>query len=138
MTDRVNQTAPPSERRAPMAVGYNDTVHVNCGACHACCRNQLVTLQPIDDPTAYDCHVMETPSGPLFALKLKTNGDCVYLGPDGCTIHGKQPAICRAFDCASFAALWPRSRRRAEGLKVDGVFRAGMERLRQQREKANV
>lgn len=113
-----------------MAVSYNDIVRVDCGSCHACCRNQLVTLQPIDDPLSYDCDVMDTPNGPLYALRHKPNGDCIYLGDDGCTIYGRQPAICRAFDCVGFVTLWPRSRRRAAGMKVDDVFRAGQERQR--------
>jgi len=31
------------------------------------------------------------------------NGDCVYLGDNGCTIHGRAPALCRAADCRSVA-----------------------------------
>ena len=33
-----------------------DIAHVDCGACHACCRNQLVTLTEVDPPDQYDCH----------------------------------------------------------------------------------
>lgn len=33
----------------------------------------------------------------------KPNGDCVYLAGNGCTIHGRAPALCRAADCRSLA-----------------------------------
>jgi Fe-S-cluster containining protein len=26
-------------------------------------------------------------------------GGCIYLGPNGCTIHDRAPSLCRAFDC---------------------------------------
>ncbi len=33
------------------------------------------------------------------ALAHKPNGDCIYLGPQGCTIHTWWPSLCRIFDC---------------------------------------
>jgi len=42
------------------------------------------------------------PSLLLEGIDSHPNGDCVYLGADGCTIHGRQPAVCKAFDCRVF------------------------------------
>lgn len=107
---------------------------VDCHGCQACCKKQLVTLEPPeDDPAAFDCDVIEGPAGTLYSLKHKANGDCIYLGPDGCTIHGRQPVICRTFDCVAFAAQWPRARRRKEKTVPgwDEVLKAGQHRLRE-------
>ena len=84
-----------------------------------------------EDPGDYQCTRHNTPVGEVYLLDHKPNGDCVYLGETGCTIHGRHPLMCRAFDCVAFARHWPRARRRAVGLKINDVFREGQERLRQ-------
>lgn len=48
-------------------------------------------------------------------LQHKPNGDCVYLGETGCTIHGRAPAICQEFDCRKIFARFNR-RQRKDGL----------------------
>lgn len=109
-------------------------VAVNCEGCHACCKNQLVLLEPADDPAAYECDVIERENGSQRALKHQPNGDCFYLGPEGCTIHGRQPAICRSFSCLVLAAEWPRAARRAKNIPKgwEEVLKAGQRRLREQ------
>lgn len=75
-------------------------VKIDCGSCRKCCRgNNLVVLQDGESPAAYDCYEFEPG---LFALRRQPNGDCIYLGPKGCTIHGRHPVICKVFDCARF------------------------------------
>jgi hypothetical protein len=97
---------------------------VICGRCVACCKRELVPLQPGDDMT------LETRTLMGFqVLKQKENGDCFYLGKRGCTIYDRRPQICRAFDCRKFVAS-------AMGgsygniRKDPEVVRAGMERMR--------
>jgi len=103
---------------------------VDCGTCTACCKKQVITLEPEDDPTAYKHEIIQGKNGELRVLAHKENGDCYYLGPTGCTIHGHQPAVCRAFDCVAFAQEWPRSRRRGVRMKAwDPVLKAGQQRL---------
>lgn len=34
----------------------------------------------------------------------KANGECVYLGENGCTIHDRAPSLCRVVDCRTLAA----------------------------------
>jgi hypothetical protein len=52
-----------------------------------------------DDPMSYDSFEAVNPTtGKLERfLRHQPNGDCIYLGPSGCTIHGRQPATCKAF-----------------------------------------
>lgn len=107
---------------------------VDCNGCQACCKSQLITLEPEEDPAAYDCDAIEGPRGMLYALKHKPNGDCVYLDETGCSIHGRQPIVCKSFDCRLFALEWPRKKRREAGMAGwDTVFRAGYERLKAMR-----
>jgi len=37
-------------------------------------------------------------------LKHKENGECFYLGKDGCTIHHWKPQKCREMDCRALLA----------------------------------
>lgn len=68
-----------------------------------------------------------------LALQQKPNGDCIYLGEKGCTIHGKAPAICKEFDCRRFfLGLGDRNARRQvlkTGLVTKDVYEAGRKRL---------
>jgi len=79
---------------------------VVCNGCRACCQGEVLILHPEmgDKPWEYLCRTMRNPlTGNLdFALAQQDNGDCVYLGPDGCTNYANRPAICREFDCRKF------------------------------------
>lgn len=64
----------------------------------------------------------------LMVAKKPGTMDCIYLGENGCTIHGSAPIICRAFDCGLMWAKWTRPERRrmvATGLFSADVFREG-------------
>lgn len=113
-----------------------DINQASCESCRACCKGQLVTLEAGDDPAAYEVDTLTGPRGVIHLLKHKPNGDCIYLGPDGCTIHGRHPIVCRAFDCVAFAEEWPRARRRAAGVdrRQDEVLKAGIKRLHARRQ----
>lgn len=102
---------------------------VDCGSCRKCCKGQqLIVLVDGDDPRQYDCY--EFAPGQM-AVKRRINGDCVYLGGDGCTIHGRHPIVCKAFNCADFV-------RRMDAGAYDGlgprlgnaVIKEGRKRLR--------
>ena len=101
---------------------------VPCGACRACCSHDRVLLGPQDDPRAYLWHVEDG----YAVLDRKDNGECVYLTPTGCGIHGKSPEICRRMDCRVLYLLTPadlRQRRISENPHMGLVYRAGQERL---------
>jgi len=108
-------------------------VPVPCNGCVACCRNELVVLYPEHgDDLTLEHDKVDTPHGPLHVLKQRENGDCFYLGPQGCTIHDRAPAICKVFDCRRYFLSMPRAERRQlaqrNGAKI-GIFEAGHARL---------
>jgi uncharacterized protein len=79
---------------------------VPCNGCTACCQKDLLFLHPeMGDVEAN--YETEPAFNPLtgrwgLALRHKANGECIYLGQGGCTIHGRAPAICQEFDCRRF------------------------------------
>jgi len=94
---------------------------VPCGTCQHCCKNEWILLHPEDGDIVelYDTVDIASPRTglPVKALRHKPNGDCIYLSPTGCTIHGRHPSICRVFDCRRFylrALEAPRTERRRQ------------------------
>ena len=111
--------------------------NVPCGGCRACCRNDRIILHPEhgDDPASFEIEPTWNPltNRPALMLKHKPNGDCIYLGEEGCTIHDRAPAICREFDCRRFFMKFSRAERRAgvsRGLLTKAILDAGRERMR--------
>jgi len=78
-------------------------VSVPCNGCIKCCQNEMLVLHPEmgDVASSYLTRKAVNPlTGVLVdVLQNKPNGDCIYLGDTGCTIHDRSPAICREFDC---------------------------------------
>jgi len=60
-----------------------------------------------DDYHQYRTEDVYDATGKIVGKKLlqKADGDCHYLGENGCTIWGSHPAICRAFDCRKYARM---------------------------------
>lgn len=113
---------------------------VPCNGCTACCRQELIFLHPEhgDIIEAYDTFPTINPvtNKEGHAIKHKDNGECVYLGENGCTIHDRAPVICREFDCRRwFLKFGDRAARRRflKALPHDDVsrevFEAGRARL---------
>jgi hypothetical protein len=108
---------------------------VPCGKCRHCCRGQLLVLVPEegDDLTLYEHDYMDVPDvGQIPVLKHKPNGECVYLGPNGCTIHDHAPVLCQVFDCRRWFQKFDAATRRKMILSDPGhkrVFEAGRQRL---------
>jgi Fe-S-cluster containining protein len=80
----------------------------------------------------YEHEIVDLPGvgrGPI--LRRKPNGDCHYLGADGCTIHDRTPVVCRVFDCRGAYLNFldhPRNERRrmiAEGYVDKAIFDRG-------------
>jgi hypothetical protein len=111
-----------------------ETASVPCGDCHLCCRGDVIMLFPehgdrIDD---YQHIVIDVPEGRAAVVAEGDDGNCVYLGPTGCTIHDRAPFICKVFDCRRWFLSRTRTERRAmvkSGLADAAVFQAGRERL---------
>ena len=64
-------------------------------------------------------------------LDHKSNGDCIYLGDTGCTIHARRPQMCRELDCRILATQLNYTQ--ARKLNVITVWKRGKELLRTER-----
>ena len=108
--------------------------HVPCNGCRACCIGQAVLLYPQDGDiiASYDAVPTINPltGEPAWELNHKDNHECVYLGPDGCTIYERAPAVCKSFDCRiAFLEYGDRAeRRRMLKASKDPVMLAGSKR----------
>ena len=86
---------------------------VPCEGCTACCRRERVILSPEHGDVIDDYLV--TPNrkgidGPVeWMLGHQLNGDCIYLGNNGCTIHDRAPWACRQFDCRRWLSGFPKA-----------------------------
>ena len=105
---------------------------VPCDGCRRCCTNDLIVLHPEmgDDVTSYETIEIKHPfTGKAgHALARGSDGNCVYLGAAGCTIHGRHPAICREFDCGGLYQRTTRAERKrwiAQGVATKEVFAQG-------------
>jgi hypothetical protein len=76
----------------------------------------------------YKHEVVATAAGPKAVLQRGKT-----VGRDGCTIHDRAPAICRAFDCRHLFLSKTRAERLAlaiSGVVSNEVFSAGRKRLK--------
>lgn len=113
--------------RRPLDNPAPPAADVPCGACRRCCQhNSIVMLLPQhgDQVETYDHEIVTLPGagrGPI--LKRKPNGDCIYLGADGCTIHDRAPVICKTFDCrGAFLAFMDRPRQERRRMLKAGMI----------------
>jgi Fe-S-cluster containining protein len=113
-----------------------ERTNVPCGSCRACCRRDGIVLYPEhgDEPALYETvtEIHPLTGRPTLMLARKRNGDCLYLGDTGCTIHDRAPAICREFDCRRNYLQFSRAERKQlirAGLMSKEVFAAGRARL---------
>jgi uncharacterized protein len=113
----------------------NQRASVPCGSCQLCCKSEVLALLPDegDVVSQYEHELIDIPNmGTVPVLKHKPNGDCVYLGDKGCTIHDRAPFICRIFDCRRWFLAHSRAERRrmiADSIATKDVFAAGRARL---------
>lgn len=88
------------------AVSRRLTTHaVPCQGCRLCCQGDAVRLEDEDLNRGYETEPHPYIPGALM-IAHKPDGDCVYLDENGCTIHGRAPALCRAADCRSLALAY--------------------------------
>jgi Putative zinc- or iron-chelating domain len=87
------------------AWGRGDAGPVPCGACTACCHYPAVVVDEKRDRKRLARLLTErSPDGELV-LQRRSDGACVHLGKQGCTVYEQRPAVCRTFDCRVFAAM---------------------------------
>jgi Fe-S-cluster containining protein len=85
--------------------GRGDAGPVPCGACTACCYYPGIVVDEKRDGKRL-AHLLteRSPDGELV-LQRRSDGACVHLGEQGCTVYEQRPAVCRTFDCRAFAAM---------------------------------
>jgi Fe-S-cluster containining protein len=72
---------------------------LKCGACTTCCQwGSDTAIRPVLTLGEEKLFDNDFHKG-SYALKAKSNGDCVYLGNKGCTIYKSRPMQCKSFDC---------------------------------------
>jgi Fe-S-cluster containining protein len=111
---------------------------VPCGKCQLCCKTLIVPLAQ-EEYEKYDwAWVVNAKTGERLgrALKRQSNGDCVYLGEQGCTIHGRAPHVCQRFDCRELFLKSDRAGRR-QAIKSGKLPKALFDRGRELLEKEN-
>ena len=71
---------------------------LKCNGCRKCCLGDTILIRPDlgDNHKRWKTDYREDGSR---VLKKGPDGNCIYLGPKGCKIYGKQPAMCQAYDC---------------------------------------
>ena len=78
---------------------------VPCGACTACCHYPTVIVdEKRGRKRLARLRTERSPDGELV-LQRRSDGACVHLGTQGCTVYEQRPAVCRTFDCRIFAAM---------------------------------
>ena len=97
---------------------------VPCNGCRACCINDAVRLLPGEDAESFMTEPHDHLPGERM-LAHKANGECVYLGERGCTIHERKPRMCREMDCRNVARNI--SFTQARKLRLVNVWRRGRE-----------
>lgn len=94
-----------------------DDFAIDCDGCTACCKGHDGPIILTEEQSDYQCH---KDSKGQWRLDQTEEGQCVYLGDRGCSIHGtseewgegtdpadnldgptQPPRICRDFDCRS-------------------------------------
>lgn len=68
---------------------------LNCASCKKCCIGDTVKLLPDEDASRWKTKLVE---GRRVLAKGK-DGNCVYLGKNGCRIQNDKPLACQLYDC---------------------------------------
>jgi Fe-S-cluster containining protein len=95
-----------------MAVWYGRGLAFECRRCRKCCGGApgYVWVSPEEiarlsaalglSPAAFSAANCRQVGG-RASLRERADGDCVLLGPDGCTVYAARPTQCRTFP------FWP-------------------------------
>lgn len=81
-----------------------------CGRCSRCCYHKGIRVNPYEvarlarrcGQTTTDFRKVSTRDGGGTLLAQRENGACVFLGPEGCTVHTDRPEVCRLYPLGRF------------------------------------
>ncbi len=75
-----------------------------CHRCNRCCRNRRIQVNPYEvmrlarNLSLSTCDVIDRHVDVhTMSLRRREDGTCVFLGPDGCTVHADRPLVCRLY-----------------------------------------
>jgi hypothetical protein len=83
----------------------NEAGPVPCGTCTACCYYPGIPVDEKRDRRRLPHLLTERKRDGELVLRQRSDGACVHLGGEGCTVYEHRPAVCRNFDCRAFAAM---------------------------------
>lgn len=90
--------AMPTAQGARTHGGVMDLPRLNCAGCTKCCEGDTITLQPGEPHKRWKTD-FNPQTGQRTIRKNPKTGNCIYLRKGGCSIYGKQPLMCRSYDC---------------------------------------
>jgi Fe-S-cluster containining protein len=83
---------------------FGEGLRFECQQCKTCCKNFLLNGKRVahvflkdDEFTNFEYSNLEVVKPKSIVLKVKSNGDCIYLGSNGCTVYDKRPEQCRTY-----------------------------------------
>jgi hypothetical protein len=73
-----------------------------CGRCGTCCRDKLIQVSPYEvGLLAEFLNVSTTILIQQYLngvhLRRQENGNCIFFGENGCTVHSARPEVCRLY-----------------------------------------
>lgn len=76
-----------------------------CRRCMRCCRGKIIQVDPHEiarlarrfGQTTAEFRTAWTENGAGNHLRREDDGACVFLGPEGCTVYGDRPLVCRIY-----------------------------------------
>jgi Fe-S-cluster containining protein len=103
--DEVKRSVDCTARDFMAAWGRGDAGPVPCSGCTACCHYPAIVIdEKLDARRLAHLRTERSPDGELV-LQRGSDGACIHLGVQGCTVYEQRPAVCRTFDCRIFAAM---------------------------------
>jgi Fe-S-cluster containining protein len=82
-----------------------------CKACNRCCHNKGIAVSPYESlrlarrlgvTTTVFLERFTEHSGTILKTLEEADGACVFLGPQGCTVHPDRPLVCRIYPLGLF------------------------------------
>ncbi|MEW6598618.1 MAG: YkgJ family cysteine cluster protein [Pseudomonadota bacterium] len=93
--------------------GRDQVFGYECRRCLRCCRHKRIQLNPYEVArlararglSTTELRARHTVEGRGVELAQAANGDCVFLGPGGCTVHPDRPLVCRLYPLGRFVGF---------------------------------
>lgn len=91
---------------ARVKAGEQTGCSVPCNGCTACCYRAVEVDPARERPENLEVLVVvSNPDGGGMMLARRSDGACVHLGPEGCTVYEHRPTVCRGFDCRLYSVI---------------------------------